>query len=99
MQGRGESCFLSSVTITAGEVEAFVDFPLPLKLGPCQSDKDWLLGGPGLFFLRGGKPAPKHSFSSCSVDTHFVVLQPSAAGSHVFLKRPVLPPTCLLCQL
>lgn len=34
MQGRDESCFLYSVTIAAGEVEACVDFPLPPKLGP-----------------------------------------------------------------
>lgn len=32
-QGRGESCFLSSVTITTGKVEACVDFPLAPKLG------------------------------------------------------------------
>lgn len=63
------------VSITAGEVEAFVDFPLPLKLGPCQSDKDWLLGGPGLlFFEGGGSPPQKHSYSSCSVDTHFAAM-------------------------
>lgn len=55
MQGTAESHFLSSATIAAGEVEACLD---PPKLGPSWSDKDWLLGGPGLF-LGGGKPAPK----------------------------------------
>lgn len=82
---RGESHFLSSATIAAGEVEACPD---PAKLGPSWADSGWLQGGLDSSWGRKGRPTSVPSAAVCGHHR-------GPAGSPALLQGPVLPPACL----